>query len=315
MKQRRQLSFNRKRTGCLPSFCFVGTRSSLSFSCLSPKWRQRPPPPWPPAPLPLPPGAWEAADDRADQYSWAFAAADCCAAAAPAAGAGATDPPLEFALLLKLVQLLLELGQVVGAELGNRVRGRLLLGGPGLGGQLEAAGPYTEDAAAAAQQQQQQGGGLATRGLEDDIYKGVWSVCFAPHIYTLSKIFLTEFKPIEYHLLPGNSIESYVRYSNPLIGAGWLNAAGSIDVRDDMSVKITFDNFWWDIQTSEPRSLETFLQDFRTSPPSATDVLVQNIGKAGFLESFSIFPLQYLDETLCIFEFPPLGVKIVASKV
>ncbi|CAM9592211.1 unnamed protein product [Heterosigma akashiwo] len=82
-----------------------------------------------------------------------------------------------------------------------------------------------------------------------------------------------------------------------------------------MSVKITFDNFWWDIQTSEPRSLETFLQDFRTSPPSATDVLVQNIGKAGFLESFSIFPLQYLDETLCIFEFPPLGVKIVASKV
>mmetsp|Transcript_6954 Transcript_6954/g.9332 ORF Transcript_6954/g.9332 Transcript_6954/m.9332 type:complete len:253 (-) Transcript_6954:319-1077(-) len=152
-------------------------------------------------------------------------------------------------------------------------------------------------------------------GLVENKYKGVWKVCYAPHIATLSKIFLTQFSPIEYHLLTGNKFESYVRYSSSIFGKGWLNAAGCLETLDDTTVKLVFDYFWWDIDTEVPRSFPEIQNASKEKKSiSVVDNLVQTVGTIGFLESFSIFPMKYLDDDICVFEFPPLGVKITAAK-
>jgi hypothetical protein len=46
--------------------------------------------------------------------------------------------------------------------------------------------------------------------------------------------------------LRGDHIDSNVRYSAPLLGSGWLSAAGGFREKDTETVEVLFDSFWWD---------------------------------------------------------------------
>lgn len=55
----------------------------------------------------------------------------------------------------------------------------------------------------------------------------------------------TQIRPLRY-ILTDSGFISNVRYLSP-VGDGWLSAAGDYVVRDDRTVEILFDSFWWDI--------------------------------------------------------------------
>ena len=65
---------------------------------------------------------------------------------------------------------------------------------------------------------------LGTQSLS--LGQGEWTVFFAPHIVAGASAVGAKFDPILYRL-DGNKIVSNVRYQLPLLGSGWLSAAGT----------------------------------------------------------------------------------------
>ena len=55
--------------------------------------------------------------------------------------------------------------------------------------------------------------------------QGTWRVFHAPHLERLSSAVGARVEPIRY-TLDGDRLFSNVRYSHPLLGAGWLSASG-----------------------------------------------------------------------------------------
>jgi hypothetical protein len=45
------------------------------------------------------------------------------------------------------------------------------------------------------------------------------------------------------------------------------------------------------------------------------DALVTMLGRAGFLPSLAVFPVDYMDDDMAVFEFPPLSSKIAINKL
>lgn len=143
-----------------------------------------------------------------------------------------------------------------------------------------------------------------TRRLAD----GEWHVLYAPHMFRLQTLLATEFGPryiLESRGGQPNRIVSNVRYESSLFGNGWLNAAGTFDSVSDDTVEIKFERFWWDRGADEPSP----------DPMKPRSDFVQALGHAGFLESFSRFPVKYVDERLCEFVFGLSGTSILAVKV
>lgn len=76
-----------------------------------------------------------------------------------------------------------------------------------------------------------------------------------------------------------------------------------------------FERFWWDREgEAEPTG----------SPPGATgdgtdsgpvDWFVQAAGKAMFFDGLSVFPVQYLDDDLCVFKFKAAGTVVAAQRI
>ena len=109
------------------------------------------------------------------------------------------------------------------------------------------------------------------------------------------------------------------RYRSPIFGEGWLSASGSfrgldgwVDTGGEPPAEpwasfIKFDDFWWDVGP-----------DLEAAPsaadPSPAEAAVRAVGRAGFLPALSVFPVAFLDADLCVFSFPPLGVRIVARR-
>ena len=131
---------------------------------------------------------------------------------------------------------------------------------------------------------------------------GTWRVVHAPHIDTLSKLGLTTFNPIEYRISADGEIASFVRYESAIVGNGWLCTDGTIAnvaEADRSTVRIVWDRIWW-----QPGGEAD-------APPVDPEVegnaflapLVQAIGKAGFIEPLSIFPVRYLDADVGVFNF------------
>ncbi len=60
--------------------------------------------------------------------------------------------------------------------------------------------------------------------------QGTWEVFHAPHISRMASVMGVAFDPILY-TLQGDKIASNVKYSHPLLGSGWLSAAGAIGKR------------------------------------------------------------------------------------
>jgi len=132
---------------------------------------------------------------------------------------------------------------------------------------------------------------------------GTWRVVNAPHIDTLSSVFFTKFSPIEYVLTGEGGITSYVRYSG-LPGDGWLCTDGTIaneptPAGEFPSVKIMWDRIWWAPSASD-------------TPPAYEEgtlgPLVQALGRAGFVEGLSVFPVRFVGDDVAVFNFQSFTV-------
>lgn len=65
-----------------------------------------------------------------------------------------------------------------------------------------------------------------------------WQQVFhAPHIAGMSAVLGTRFSPIRYRLHSGDLVTN-VRFSNPVLGSGWLSAAGE-GMRQAQAVRLT----------------------------------------------------------------------------
>ncbi|CAK0798784.1 unnamed protein product, partial [Prorocentrum cordatum] len=145
---------------------------------------------------------------------------------------------------------------------------------------------------------------------------GRWRVAHAPHIGKLSGLLGSTFDPILYDLaVPvtergGGAIQSHVGYS--ALGGlfqGWLSTAGRYGTEDgDATSRVEWDEAWW--WDSGPA--ESWSED----PAESTAApIVSALGKLGFVSAFAKFPVQYLDEDLCVFVFPLSGTRILAVRV
>ena len=144
--------------------------------------------------------------------------------------------------------------------------------------------------------------------------EGTWRVAFAPHISKLSSVARVRFDPIIYRLDPNGRIESNVRYAllppfdrtPPRVASGWLSTLGRYGSRDGESTSyVEWEDAWWN-----PGSV--------AASPSPTGgafaPVVSSIGRAGFVSSFADFPVEYLDQDLCVFVFPLSSTRIAAVR-
>lgn len=133
---------------------------------------------------------------------------------------------------------------------------------------------------------------------------GMWRVFHAPHIESLSKFFV-RFSPIEYHVTKEMEMTSCVKYVTSLGGAsGWLCTSGFYTVEPSAAtVRIIWDKAWWNSDERE-----------RPTPPGQGIFpdLIQSLGKIGFIEPLSFFPVKYVDKDFVIFQF--FGFTISAMK-
>ncbi len=79
--------------------------------------------------------------------------------------------------------------------------------------------------------------------------------------------------------------------------------------------QVVFERFWWD-RRGESRPTQ--------APPGAAaegtadravDWFVQTAGDALFFDGISVFPVRYLDDDLCVFEFKASGTLVVSQRV
>uniref|UniRef100_A0A0G4HTV7 Plastid lipid-associated protein/fibrillin conserved domain-containing protein n=1 Tax=Chromera velia CCMP2878 TaxID=1169474 RepID=A0A0G4HTV7_9ALVE len=148
-------------------------------------------------------------------------------------------------------------------------------------------------------------------------WDGVWQVAHAPHIRKLSKLLLCKLGPVEYSISQkGSQISSYCLYQSPFIGRGWLAAAGGL-VREkpggagEETVTVVFDSFRWEPLKDRPTILRP---GDGKKMKSLVDVVVQKLGELTFFENLSLFPVRFLDDRLCLFDFEAVSLPIVAKR-
>ncbi|GFR48774.1 hypothetical protein Agub_g10595 [Astrephomene gubernaculifera] len=141
--------------------------------------------------------------------------------------------------------------------------------------------------------------------------QGTWQVFYAPHISQLSSFAGTTFQPIQYRLA-GDMLVSNVKYSNPLLGEGWLSAGGTMARKYDDAVEITFDRFWVDVGAD---SLRADLPRDASSSLLTADGIIGALGRAAFFPQLAVFPVLYLDSDISVFRFTPLDTLIAVYKV
>ncbi|KAG2491879.1 hypothetical protein HYH03_009831 [Edaphochlamys debaryana] len=141
--------------------------------------------------------------------------------------------------------------------------------------------------------------------------QGTWQVFYAPHIANMSSAMGTRFEPIQYRL-SGSFLVSNVKFSNPLLGDGWLSAGGTMARKYDDAVEVMFDRFWVDLGAGNLRA--------DLPPDAATSLLSPDgvtgfLGRAAFFPQLAVFPVMYLDNDLAVFKFTPLDSLIAVHKV
>lgn len=153
---------------------------------------------------------------------------------------------------------------------------------------------------------------------------GLWSVIYAPHISTMSRLVGNGFSPVYYDLQNDGTMVSHARFdvNVPFIRtSGWLSVSGNYSTQDnDRVCRVDFDKAWmkWNdnntdgIDTDEDDAPYACLEDV---PPSWEKTVIQTLGKWLFIDSFSVFPVSYLDDDLIVFDFELLGTRICARKI
>eukprot|EP00897_Mesotaenium_endlicherianum_P004742 jgi/Mesen1/4296/ME000022S03585 len=137
--------------------------------------------------------------------------------------------------------------------------------------------------------------------------QGTWEVFYAPHISRMSSVMGVQFDPIRY-VLEGDVISSNVQYSAPLLGSGWLSAAGAFKPAGDEAVEVLFNSFWWDVGAQS-------LQPSPQLPGSAVQRAINALGRASFFPQLAVFPVLYVDSEYAVFQFTPLHSNIAVRRV
>ena len=101
----------------------------------------------------------------------------------------------------------------------------------------------------------------------------------------------------------GGPMESNVKYAG-FWGEGYLSTRGTWR-RDGDRCVLDWRDGWWDPGATQPSS------DPADSYAAET---IRPMARAGFIPLFATFPVDYLDEDLCVFVFPLFGTRIVAVR-
>lgn len=133
---------------------------------------------------------------------------------------------------------------------------------------------------------------------------------YAPHIRILEKVTFTKYDVFYTFPRDDGSMVSYVRYESPLFQTGWLNTAGRVERVADALCRVVWDRIWldWNSEAEGPTGAAD------TAKHVLPD-LVQAVGARGFVEGVSRFPVLYLDEDLCVFQFQVTGTKVCARRI
>ena len=137
-------------------------------------------------------------------------------------------------------------------------------------------------------------------------YGGSWKVTYAPHITLLSKFLFTSFS-VFYKFDSNNVIISNVKYSSKVFGSGWLNTKGNVCIINGTFCDLEWQQIWWDWCADKPSNVE---ENEKHIFPG----FIQSLGLAAFIKSASVFPIEFIDEDLCVFTFPLTGTVICAQK-
>lgn len=138
--------------------------------------------------------------------------------------------------------------------------------------------------------------------------KGLWNVVYAPHITSIESILGVEFEVFYILDGKGQAISNVKFQHKPLRIDGWLNVKGSYGSIDNDRCTVQWDRVWCDFEKQSPSKFDEVEKHWLPD-------LVQAIGTALFVDGVSRFPVYYVDDTVCIFEFSMLGTKIVAKKL
>eukprot|EP00468_Gymnochlora_sp_CCMP2014_P000441 CAMPEP_0167743064 /NCGR_PEP_ID=MMETSP0110_2-20121227/1800_1 /TAXON_ID=629695 /ORGANISM="Gymnochlora sp., Strain CCMP2014" /LENGTH=253 /DNA_ID=CAMNT_0007627377 /DNA_START=45 /DNA_END=806 /DNA_ORIENTATION=- len=146
--------------------------------------------------------------------------------------------------------------------------------------------------------------------ISDFDWNGSWRVVYAPHLSFASQMLLGTKFDVEY-AIDDETMQSNVRVTSDILPLQyWLCSAGSVTSAGPRDCKIKFNEFW-----VEPLTRATI-----DAPPPKPDLsggnrfLINAMGKLGFLEDLALFPVLWMDESLCVFRFPALNVVIAARK-
>ncbi|GAX16770.1 hypothetical protein FisN_21Hu218 [Fistulifera solaris] len=143
---------------------------------------------------------------------------------------------------------------------------------------------------------------------------GTWTVLYAPHITTMARVLgNSAFDPILYQMHADGTMTSHVRWTFLERFSCWLSVSGTYASQDDDRVsRVSFDQVWMKWNACLEDGPYPTLQDV---PASWWKTIVQTMGQLGFVESFSVFPVAYLDNDLIVFDFKLLGTRICARKL
>lgn len=141
-------------------------------------------------------------------------------------------------------------------------------------------------------------------GAKGQLAAGSWHVVHAPHIDRLSSLLGAHFD-ITYSFDAGDRIRSSVKYTGKLLGEGFLSAEGVWFPLDGDTVRVVWSDMWWNPGAPCPSP---------SSSDGALSGLVRTLGRAGMIKDLSTFPVEYLDEDLCVFLFKLTESRIAAVK-
>ncbi|CAN0436119.1 unnamed protein product, partial [Hapterophycus canaliculatus] len=79
---------------------------------------------------------------------------------------------------------------------------------------------------------------------------------------------------------------------------------------------VIFERFWWDRNgEARPTGAPPGAAEGGGTGASALDWFVQAAGKAMFFDGLSVFPVLYLDDDFCVFEFEAAGTVVASARV
>lgn len=147
------------------------------------------------------------------------------------------------------------------------------------------------------------------------VSKGDWKVVYAPHMTTIAGLFGGKFD-VEYKLHSSYKMESHAKYDFPVVGKGFLSLSGTYGSVDENVCRVDFDKAWIKpFDSSIVDGNEEPYQSLDKVPDGPVKEVINAVGKALFIEQFSVFPISYLDDNLIVFDFPLLGTRICALKL